>query len=559
MASGGTFFESSFETKRLLDKLGTSTLGKPGIILAVHLAASNNPQALAGFLDDMEDDETRRLVHLLVIEQDGDRLDSVLRQRATASGAEFVSAARGAVPVQLLMDHASEAGAAAFIFIESQGRFHPLAFASLLLHFRLAPDSLAVYGDTDELTDDGCRRRPQFKPKWSPEYALSWNYVGAAVAFRAAREIFPDDGEIHVPLAASFELLLHVAGNGKNGAIGHVPRILFHQMRPEQTSDPVEQRQQAEKMVVRRWLERRHKGGDVEESKAADGTRLRRIIYPLAAPPPLVSVLIPSKDQPELLRTAVCSVLRADYERTEIIIIDNGSTGADQRALLDEFSQNEGIRVLPEPGPFNFSKLMNLGRRAAKGDVLVLMNDDVKSNEPGWLRELVSLSAQPDIGCVGALLLYEGGTVQHGGVIMNIHGGSEHAFRHVPADENGAGYRLKVRHEVSAVTAACLAVKTELFDAVQGFDENLPVTLNDVDFCLKVRAAGYRNLITPHARLVHYESVSRGLDMTPARLTRLARETVLFRRRWGAELMEDPHYSPHLSRSHADFRMRTFG
>jgi GT2 family glycosyltransferase len=276
----------------------------------------------------------------------------------------------------------------------------------------------------------------------------------------------------------------------------------------------------------------------------------------MANPAPLASVIIPSRDNAELLGRAIRSVQSAQYPRLEIVVVDNGSSSAAQLRLLEDLARVEKAQVVRDPRAFNFSALVNAGRRAATGDVLILLNDDVESTEHGWAEELVAQSMRPEIGCVGALLLYPTLQVQHAGIILGINGGPGHAFRHSASGLNAADRRLLVVREVAAVTGACLAVRTTVFDEAGGFDEELPITMNDADFCLRVAKLGYRNIVTPHASLIHRESSSRGLDSTNAKLRRLQRETALFLRKWGAAAVEDPYLNPHLSRSHEDYRLR---
>ena len=173
-----------------------------------------------------------------------------------------------------------------------------------------------------------------------------------------------------------------------------------------------------------------------------------------------------------------------------------------------------------------------------------------------WLGEMVALALQPDVGCVGARLLYPDGRIQHAGVVVGLGGVAGHGHRFAPANVPGYLGRLNAVHEVSAVTAACLLIRRDAFDAVHGLDEDLTVAFNDVDFCLRVRAAGYRNLWTPFAALIHHESVSRGRDLTPAKAKRFAGEFAMMRRRWGADLLHDPYYSPHLTYDLEDFSLR---
>ena len=552
-------FEGPLEKTRL--QAAYNSLSEPKLkkVLAVYLSACDNPRALNDFLANFKNTEIPCAVYILVIEQVGHELPSDLRELASSRGSDFVSMKSKSVPVDLLLDKAQTVDAGSFLFIEQRGHYHALALPSFMLQFSENPECQVIYGDDDEFAGDGQRAHPRFKPEWSREYALSNNYVGPAIAFRAAAQLYKPGLEISVPQAASYEVLLQVDDQDEKAKIKRIPRILFHRSQVELTESQLSRRQGAEETVVRNHIKQRYEGASLETFKAADGNTIRRIRDPLPATAPLVSVLIPSKDNPQLLYDAVNSVSRSDYPNAEIIIIDNGSQSTGQLELLARYSHEANIKVFTDPSPFNFSRLINKGRREAHGDVLVLLNDDVKAINTDWLDEMVSLAIRPDVGCVGALLLYGNGTIQHAGVLMGINGGAAHAFRQMPEEYDEPGYRLKIRHEVSAVTAACLAVKSEVFDSVGGFDEELPVTLNDIDFCLKVKEFGYKNIMTPFARLYHYESVTRGLDETPERLQRLSRETSKFNRKWGAMRLQDPYYSPHLTRSHSDYRMRIKG
>jgi len=211
---------------------------------------------------------------------------------------------------------------------------------------------------------------------------------------------------------------------------------------------------------------------------------------------------------------------------------------------------------MARPEPFNFSRLNNAAAREANGTVLAFVNNDIEITREDWLDEMVALALRPETGCVGAKLLYPDGRLQHAGVVIGLGGVAGHGHRFVRGDEAGYLGRLRATHEVSAVTAACLVIRRSVFDAVGGFDEELAVAFNDVDFCLKVRAAGYRNLWTPFAELIHHESVSRGRDLTPAKAKRFAEEYAAMQRRWGGQLLGDPYYSPHLTYDREDFSLR---
>jgi GT2 family glycosyltransferase len=272
-----------------------------------------------------------------------------------------------------------------------------------------------------------------------------------------------------------------------------------------------------------------------------------RIAFP--SPPPLVSLIIPTRDRAALLRLSVGSIrAKTTYPNYEIIVVDNGSREAETLALFDAWAADPVIRVLRDDRPFNYAALNNAAATKARGDLLGLVNNDVEVLEATWLEAMVSLALKPGVGCVGAKLLYPDGTLQHGGVVTGIAGVAGHRNKRARPTMRGRLDDLVSVNEVSAVTAACLLVRGSIYRAVGGLDEGaFAVAYNDVDFCLKVLAAGYRNLWTPFAVLNHHESVSRGHDLSPAAAERFNRENLELRLRWGARLLEDPYYSANLT------------
>ncbi|MCJ2033585.1 glycosyltransferase family 2 protein, partial [Methylobacterium sp. J-068] len=282
-----------------------------------------------------------------------------------------------------------------------------------------------------------------------------------------------------------------------------------------------------------------------------------RLVRSLPEPAPLVSVIVPTRDRAELLGVALEGLLTStDYPVLEVIVVDNESIEADTRALFARHAGDARVRVLPVPGAFNFSDLSNRGAAAARGSVLLFLNNDIEVIEPGWLREMVSIALDPGIGAVGAKLLYPDRTLQHGGIILGIGGVAGHSHPGLGEAEPGYFARMVLSQEVSAVTGACLAVRADAFAACGGFDaERLAVAFNDVDLCLRLRAHGYRNVWTPHARLIHHESKSRGAEDTPEKRARFEGEVAVMRARWGAQLRADPYYNPNFPRSGARFRI----
>ncbi len=236
---------------------------------------------------------------------------------------------------------------------------------------------------------------------------------------------------------------------------------------------------------------------------------------PLADPHARVSIVIPFRDRPELLRNCLRSLRRSTFRRFEIVLVDNGSEDPRTGRLLTRIGARDNVRIVSRPGPFNFARLCNAGAAAATGDRLLFLNNDTEVLTRDWLERLLALAADPAVGAVGATLLYPDRTIQHAGILPRSDGMWVHPYRGRPADEPGDGGELRTVRTVPAITAACMMVRRDLFDNVGGFDEQFPVTLNDVDLCRRIRARGRLVVVTPHARLFHYEGLSRGYTIDP--------------------------------------------
>ncbi|WP_158814053.1 glycosyltransferase family 2 protein [Methylocapsa sp. S129] len=278
----------------------------------------------------------------------------------------------------------------------------------------------------------------------------------------------------------------------------------------------------------------------MSSASALPSCRVKRLIER-----PRVTIIIPTRNQPRLLRGCVESIRPvAEQMDAEIMAVDNGSSDPDALDYLAAL-EDAGATVLRIPGPFNFARLNNYAAEAASGDVLCLLNNDIKALDADWLGEMLSRLAEGDVGAVGALLLWPSGVVQHGGVVLGPKFEAAHAFRDRMDGEPGYGDMLRVARECSAVTAACLTTRREDYRAVGGMDEHhFPVNFNDVDYCLKLRALGKRIVFTPHAKLMHLESASRGTDRHSDRRPRFERELRNLRAKWGDALASDPYYSP---------------
>jgi O-antigen biosynthesis protein len=420
------------------------------------------------------------------------------------------------------------------------------------------PGIKLLYGDEDKLDEVGRRKDPHFKCEFNLDLLLSQAYMGHLVVARTSevREI----GGFRPGYEGSqdHDLVLRLSERCRPPEIAHLPHILYHWRQSEGSTalrvDAKGYAADAGLRAVRDALSRRGQAAEVEHAALVPhGYRVR---FELPSPRPLVSLLIPTRDKAPLLQTCLGSLLeKTTYPTYEVLVIDNGSVEPETFAYFEEVTRDPRVRVLRDDGPFNFSALNNRGAREARGDILGLVNNDIEAIHGDWLAEMVSHAARPEVGCVGAKLLYPDDRVQHAGVITGIGGVAGHAHKYLHRDEPGYFGRLHLVHNLSAVTAACLLVRRSVFEQAGGLDEELAVAFNDVDFCLRVRELGYRNLFTPLAVLYHHESASRGQEVTEEKQERFRREVETMKARWGATLRRDPSYSPHLTLEHEDFSL----
>lgn len=399
-----------------------------------------------------------------------------------------------------------------------------------------APQASILYGDQDELDRRGRRTRPWFKPQWNSEMFLSLDYLSQAVAIeadladRAGIRSGPD-------LRAGLHSALLQATAEADGAVIHVPHVLCH-------IDPTENTDQGRSEILSLHLRAR----DASCTPGPFGTA--KICWPLPAEPPKVSIIIPTKDKVELLRDCVGSVIRkTSYPSFEIIIVDNGSTDPRTSAYLHEVSGHAFVRVLPYSEPYNFSAINNFAAAQSDGNYLCLLNNDTEVVEADWLTEMMRYAVRPDVGAVGAKLLYLDGSIQHAGVVVGMGDAAGHAHRFTRDADPGYFRQAHVAQFVTAVTAACLVVEKKKFEAVGGLDEqDFAIAYNDVDLCLKLQSEGLRNVYVPHAVLLHHETQSRGDDLSPQHLERYAKELRTLQKRWMTKNFQDPLHNPNLDR-----------
>jgi GT2 family glycosyltransferase len=376
-----------------------------------------------------------------------------------------------------------------------------------------------VYGDCDQISEQGRPCNPWLKPAWDPTLhrAIDLITAGGSLTARAIRmllaEVPSSITQSAVAAPSAWHALLECVVLRCENRVLHIPHVLYHR-------------------------------SALQESRP-----IRKVVA--WAPParlPSVSLIVPTRDQLALLKPCVEGLLKGtDYPDLEIIVVDNQSTEEETLQYLAAL-RTRGVRVLSYPHPFNYAAMNNWAVQEARGELIGLINNDVSVIEPDWLKTMVAHIAEPRVAIVGAKLLWPNGMVQHGGVVVGIAGLAAHSLADLYQDDPGyLGLNLVAR-EQSAVTAACLLIRKADFLGVRGFDAaHFPVAFNDVDLCLRIRAQGKRIVWTPHARLFHAESASRGIDDTPQKAARAQREARLFIERWHAYLHADPFYHPFLA------------
>ncbi len=425
------------------------------------------------------------------------------------------------------------------------------AFAYVALEIDRDTNAGLIYSDEDKIDAAGARFDPFFKPDWNPELFLGQNYISHLGVYRA--ELLRSIGGFREGMEGSqdYDLALRCLERLRPSQIRHIPRILYHWRAIAgslaQEAEAKLYASKAARQAISEHLLRKKIRARVEA--CPESSISHRVIYELPEPGPLVSIIIPTRDRLELLQQCLTSLReRTEYPATELIIVDNGSVDTETQEFLRGLESQNSTRVLRDDGPFNFSRLINRGAAASEGSVLAFLNNDLEAEEPAWLHEMVSQAVRERVGAVGARLWYPNGTLQHGGVILGLGGMANHAFRGMPRGEEGYFRRAWLQQNCSAVTGACMVVRKELFVRVGGFDEvNLPVNFNDVDFCLRLTAAGYASVWTPYANLIHHESASRSQRQSEDEQALFRKEATYLRDTWGRELISDPFYNPNLS------------
>jgi O-antigen biosynthesis protein len=435
--------------------------------------------------------------------------------------------------------------------LESGDELTPDALFEVVKLLQEHPEADFIYSDEDEIEDKAGRSNPYFKPGWSPDLLLSGNYVSHLSVYR--RSLLQEIGGFKEGFEGCQDYDLLLRTTEQTDEIHHVPKVLYHRRAAAglSTVTLADKRRIRERTrrALSEALRRRGLEGSVEHGYLPDRFRVRLKIKD----EPKVSIIIPTRDNVSFLKRCIESVERlTTYRNYELLVIDNNSS---DRATV-KYLASIPHRVIPFMEAFNYSRINNFAVSQAEGEYVLLLNDDTEVISDGWLEAMLEHAQRPEVGAVGAKLLYPDGRIQHAGVVLGVGnpwgpGVAMHSHQFYSSDSLGYAGTLMTTANYSAVTAACMLLRKSLFKELGGLDEkNLPIQFNDVDLCLRMREQGYYIIYTPYAQLYHHESVSRRYwsgDLA---------ENLYMRERWGEVMDKDPYYNPNFSRGYGDFNLR---
>lgn len=419
--------------------------------------------------------------------------------------------------------------------LDHDDELSPDALYENVLLLQTNPQADVIYSDEDKLDADGHYCEPFFKPDWSPELLLSYMYTCHLSLYR--RELVNNIGGFRPGFDGAQDYDLMLRAMERSDRIFHIPKVLYHwRMSPASTAAAPSARSCSTNAGLRALREHIDRIGLDAEVTTTDRPNNYRV-KPSIRGNPLVSIIIPHKGQPAMLDKCIQSIqARTAYRNYELVIVDNG--GSDLEALKSLSSLRHRIVTFHEP--FNFSRMNNLAARECKGDYLLLLNNDTEVIASAWLTAMLGYAQLPGIGAVGAKLYYPHDSIQHAGVVLGMRGIAGHWLYRFPRDSRGYFNSLHTVRNFSAVTAACLLTRRDVFESVGGFEEELAVSYNDVDVCLRIRKAGYRIVWVPEAELYHCEFATRTQVLDP-------KEVEYMQKKWGDILRNDPYYNPNLT------------
>jgi glycosyltransferase involved in cell wall biosynthesis len=417
------------------------------------------------------------------------------------------------------------------------------------------PGAKLIYSDEDKKTSHGSRVNPHFKSDWNPELLLQQNYVCHLLVIKKS-EIEKVGGlRAGFDGAQDWDLILRVSGNLSEDEIRHIPHVLYHwTLLPSSTAQSTSAKPyvlEAQRRAVQEHLDRTGQPGKASIWHAISHISVERSV-PMKSPK--VSLVILTRDKVSLLKQCIESLFqRTTYKNFEVVVIDNGSIEEETFKYFDSLKKRSNVKIVRDDRPFNFSALNNVGVQHCTGEVLGFLNNDLEFTSSSWLEKMVAQAMRREVGAVGARLLFPNNLLQHGGVILGIGGVAGHNHKGRPKEDPGYFNRAILSQNLSAVTAACILMRREVFEQIKGFDELLSVAFNDVDLCLRIRKEGYKIVYEPQAELYHHESASRGYENTPEKFARFEREVDFMKARWGRALQSDPYYNPNLTNLSEDF------
>ena len=419
------------------------------------------------------------------------------------------------------------------------------------------PQTDVIYSDEDKVDMSGKKFfEPHFKSDYNIDLLCTMNYI--CHLFVVRKDVMERAGlfESCYDGAQDHDFILRCTEKAEH--IVHIPKVLYHwRCHAQSTSENPESKLYAFENGCKAGKAHYDRIGIPAEVEQGPFYGMYRTHY-LWKEQPLVSILIPNKDHVTDLKKCMDSIEeKSTYRNFEFIIVENNSTEEETFAYYKEIEKRDNVRVLYYKEDFNYSRINNFGAKEANGEYVLLLNNDTEMIEPDSIKEMLDVCMRPDVGIVGAKLIFEDNTIQHAGVIIGFGGVAGHAFIGQDRDDNGYFSRIISVQDLSAVTAACLMVRRSVFDEVEGLNEEFKVAFNDIDFCLKVRKAGYLVVYNPYAQFYHYESKSRGQEDSADKVARFQQEIGLFGERWG-ELLEhgDPYYNPNLTLDKADFSLK---
>ncbi len=416
-------------------------------------------------------------------------------------------------------------------------------------------DAVMIYSDHDYIDDNGLRSAPLFKPEWSPELFLSQNFIGGVLMVNTEYLDLEscNNLSIYSIILKLFTLLKPYKSDGFR--VGRIPSLLFS-MPLEKSGDNLSSLAiKSKQKMLQGFFNSRSISADI----SLYHDLYNKVVYELK-PESLVSIIIPTRDMLEHLEVCVESVLaKTDYLKYEIVIVDNQSIEKETLTYFEKISKLSNVKIISYDKPFNYSAINNFAAEQCNGNVFCLLNNDTEVISPDWLEVMLGQLQQSNVGIVGIKLLFDNGTVQHAGDAVGPGGCADHFFSGYEQDQPGYMGRAILAQDLSAVTAACLLTRRDIFEELGGLDaNNLSVAFNDVDYCLRVRERGYRVVFTPYVKMYHHESISRGKDDNPEKMARAQKEADYMRKKWADVMGNDPFYNPNLNYSRPDFELSRF-